>query len=153
MSFSPALFLVALRPGWPPGFSPPDGMLTDWMGALGRRWGAPVTWFTGRAAGVAGRRLAVVPRHYNRSFTSGSEESAQAHITSSPSSYSTSPPPLPVQLNNTLPFASVLVLLHHTEALWGGKAERLATIVAVWWGPLIWGKDIKMCIQTQIPLI
>lgn len=84
MSLSPALVLLALRSGWPPGFSPPDGMLTDWMGGSGRRWGAPVTWFTGRAAGVAGRRLAVVPRHYNRSSTFGSEESAQAHITSSP---------------------------------------------------------------------
>lgn len=67
-----------------------------------------------------------------------------------PSSHSSSPPPLPFQLNNTLPFASLLLLLHHTEALWGGRAERLVTIVAVSWGPLLWGKDTNVHIQTHI---
>lgn len=65
----------------------------------------------GQSCRVAGRRLAAVPRHYNRSSTSGSEESAQAHITLllllTPS------PPVPVQLNNALPPTSLLLLLHH----------------------------------------
>ncbi len=144
MSSSPALVLLALRPGWPPGLCPPARMLTDWMGGSGRRWGALVTWFTGRAAGVAGRRLAAVPRHYNRSSTSGSEESAQAHITSSPPL--TPPHPLlslagPTQQCTPSHFpSSSPAPLRHCEAD-GGKAERLATIVAVWWRPLLWGED------------
>lgn len=86
LSSCPALVLLAPRPVWTSRLSPLVGMLSDWMRCSGRRRGARMTWFTGRAAGLPRRRLAAVPHHYNRSAASGSEESAQAHITSSPPS-------------------------------------------------------------------
>lgn len=90
------------------------------MGGSGRRWGAPVTWFTGRAAGVAGRRLAAVPRHYNRSSTSGSKESAQAHITFSPL---TPPHPLPCPAGPTRQYAPSCLASSSSPALRHCKAE------------------------------
>lgn len=123
LSSCPALVLMAPRPGWTSGLSPLVGMLRDWMRCSGRHWGAQLTWFTGRAAGLPRRRLAAVPRHYNRSSTSGSEESVQAHITSSPPSPSH---PLPSPASPTQQCApahfpsSSPAPLKHCEA--GGEA-------------------------------
>lgn len=75
------IFRRAPRPGWTPGLSPLVGMLTDRMRGSWRRRGTPSEMIYGQSCRVARRHLAVVPRRYNRSFKSGSEESAQAHIT------------------------------------------------------------------------